>query len=236
MCVNYTPTRRDQLVEKFAAIDQTGEDWQPEIWQDYAAPFITHDHLKRRRAQLGSYGMIPKNKIPAGIKRYSTMNARAETISELRSFSQAWHQGQRCLIPLQNFFEPSYESGKAERWQIGVRDSGDFAVAGLYQRWQEDDGQQSFSITQITINADLHPLMRRFHKPDDEKRSLVILSEEDYDAWLGGKNPEFARDFLKLFPSEKMWATTAPLSKPVAKPKHPKIVTPALQASLFDDE
>ncbi|GGX24535.1 SOS response-associated peptidase [Undibacterium macrobrachii] len=236
MCVNYTPTRRDQLVEKFAAIDQTGDDWRPEIWQDYAAPFITHDHLKRRRAQLGSYGMIPKNKIPAGVKRFSTMNARAETIGQLRSFAQAWRMGQRCLIPLQNFFEPNYETGKAERWQIGVKDHSDFAVAGLYQGWNEEDGQQSFSFTQITINADLHPVMRQFQKPEDEKRSLVILHEQDYDAWLACPHPDLARQFLQLFPAEQMWAKAANLDRTSAKTKRPTTNPSAFQASLFDDE
>lgn len=26
--------------------------------------------------------------------------------------------------------------------------------------------------------------MRQYHKPDDEKRMVVILEEADYDAWL----------------------------------------------------
>ncbi|MBR7800989.1 SOS response-associated peptidase [Undibacterium fentianense] len=214
MCVNYTPTRRDQIAAKFQALDQTGEEWRPETWQDYRAPFITHDALKRRRAQLGTYGMIPKNQIPVGSKRFSTMNARAETIGELRSFAKSWRTNQRCLVPLQNFFEPNYENGKAERWQIGIEDASDFAVAGLYRIWDEPDGQQSFSFTQITINADEHPLMRRFHQPGDEKRALVILHEEDYDDWLSCTNPEIARAYLTLFPAEKMWARPAPIKSP----------------------
>lgn len=100
MCVNYTPTRKDQIAAKFDALDQTGIDWCPETWQDYSAPFITHDDLRRRRAQLGAYSMIPKNKIPAGVKRYSTMNARAETIGELRSYAPAWRHSKLCLGPV----------------------------------------------------------------------------------------------------------------------------------------
>ena len=137
MCVNYTPTRKDQITAKFNAVDQTGEEWRPETWQDYAAPFITHDDLKRRRAQLGSYSMIPKIKIAPGVKRFSTMNARAETLGELRSYAKPWREGKLCLIPLQDFFEPNYESGKAERWQIGLHDSSDFAVAGLFGAREE---------------------------------------------------------------------------------------------------
>jgi putative SOS response-associated peptidase YedK len=36
----------------------------------------------------------------------------------------------------------------------------------------------------LTINADGHPVMQRFHKPNDEKRMLVILRPEQYDEWL----------------------------------------------------
>jgi putative SOS response-associated peptidase YedK len=164
------------------------------------------------------------------------MNARAETIDQLRSFAQAWRMGQRCLIPLQNFFEPNYETGKAERWQIGVKDHSDFAVAGLYQGWNEENGQQSFSFTQITINADLHPVMRRFQKPEDEKRSLVILHEQDYDAWLACPHPDLARQFLQLFPAEQMWAKAANLDRTSAKTKRVATSPSSFQASLFDDE
>jgi putative SOS response-associated peptidase YedK len=36
----------------------------------------------------------------------------------------------------------------------------------------------------LTVNAYGHPLMHRFHKPNDEKRMLVILRPEQYDDWL----------------------------------------------------
>ena len=243
MCVNYTPSRKDQMVEKFFAIDRTGNntannEWEPEAWQDYAAPFITHDALRRRQALRGNYGFIPKSKLPKG-KRFSTMNARAETIGELTSYARAWRAGQRCLIPLQNFFEPNYESGASVRWQIGVNASADFAVAGLYRTWEEEDGQQSFSFTQITINADEHPLISRFQQPGDEKRGLVIIPEQDYDDWLDCSNPEMARAFLQLYPADAMWAKAAPLPKRISKkssnaePSLPLLPSLPIQTSLF---
>ena len=238
MCVNYTPTRKDQIAAKFDALDQTGIDWKSEAWQDYAAPFITHDALRRRQALLGSYSMIPKGKIAPGVKRFSTMNARAETIAELRSYAKPWREGMRCLVPMQHFFEPNYESGKAERWQIGLDDASDFAVAGIYRAWEEDEGQQSFSFTQITINADHHPLMKRFHQPGDEKRSLVIIAKEDFDEWLSCRNLDMARAFLQLPAAERMVAKPAPVAVkiPKAKPRQDLETTmnAVMQGSLFD--
>lgn len=53
----------------------------------------------------------------------------------------------------------------------------------------------------LTINADSHPLMRQFHKTDDEKRMVVILNEADYDAWLTAGEVE-RQNFLAPFPAE----------------------------------
>lgn len=218
MCVNYTPSRKELIAENFNAHLDTDLDWKTETWQDYAAPFIRNDENHQRQALVGSYSMIPKAKMPPGVKRYSTMNARAETIHQLRSYAKPWHDGMRCLVPMQNFFEPSYESGKAERWRITLLNESDFSVAGLYKIWPEENGV-SYSFTQLTINADQHPLMRRFHKPGEEKRSLVILHKNDYDTWLSCRSAAQAHAFLQLYPAEYMHAevvTKVPV-KPASK-------------------
>jgi len=202
MCVNYTPTRKEQLTH-FGVHSEQLDAYKVETWQDYAAPIIRHAEGERK-VLLASYSMVPKAKMPAGVKPFSSMNARAETIAQLPTFAKPWREGKLCLVPMQNFFEPCYESGKSERWRIGLNGEADFAVAGLYREWDESEGGKSFSFTQITINADQHPLMRRFHKPGDEKRSLVVVHRHDYDDWLSCKNPEYARTFLQLYPPELM--------------------------------
>jgi hypothetical protein len=48
----------------------------------------------------------------------------------------------------------------------------------------------------LTVNADEHPFMRNFHKPQDEKRSVVILPPDRYEYWLQsrvGDSDEFLR-------------------------------------------
>jgi hypothetical protein len=49
----------------------------------------------------------------------------------------------------------------------------------------------------LTINADEHPLMNRFHKPEDEKRTIVPLKPELFQDWLNA-TPDTARDLLSL--------------------------------------
>lgn len=85
-----------------------------------------------------------------------------------------------------------------------------FAVAGLYREWEEEDGEKSFSFTQLTINADDHPFMKRFHRQGEEKRSLVIVPSADYDDWLECKDPGRARTYLQPYPAELMTGESAP--------------------------
>jgi len=91
------------------------------------------------------------------------------------------------LIPCRSFYEPSYETGSAVRWRIGLERGKLLATAGLWRAWAEPEGT-AFSFTTITINSDEHPLMCRFHKPGAENRSVVILRPEQYDDWLGCSN------------------------------------------------
>ena len=209
MCVNYTPTRKELITEKFLAPLAADANWKDDIWQDYPAPFIRHHAQHHREVLVGTYGMVPKAKLAPGTKPFSTMNARAETVDQLRSYAQAWKEGRRCLVPMRDFFEPNYESGRAERWRIGLLNESDFAVAGLYKTWPEEHGE-SYSFTQLTINADSHPLMRRFHKPGEEKRSLVILHKNDFDTWLTCTSPASARSLLQLYPAQLMRADIVP--------------------------
>lgn len=62
----------------------------------------------------------------------------------------------------------------------------------------------------LTINCDEHPVLRRFHGPEDEKRSLVHVPPEEFDAWLN-TDPETARSFLQLPASEVLITAPAPL-------------------------
>jgi len=217
VCVNYETVSRKILYEVFDVQHQPELDWRDEAYQDYAAPIIRRAPSGQREALVASYGMVPKSRIPAGVKKYSTMNARAETVGQLRSYAKSWRAGKLCLVPMQAFYEPNWETGAAVRWRIGMADEAPFAVAGLYTSWPEEHGGESFSFTQLTINADDHPLMRRFHRPGDEKRSLVIIPRASFGAWLDCAEAELARAYFSLRPADEMRAVAAPKPKPAPK-------------------
>jgi putative SOS response-associated peptidase YedK len=220
MCVNYRPPLPEQLDMVLGTLVDLYRDldWPGETWKDYQAPIVRAGARGERTLKLASYGLVPRRQIAPGVKVFDTMNARAESLGEKRSFAPSWRRAQLCAVPMTCFYEPCYESGRAERFGIGMRDDAPFLVAGLWREWAEPNGQVGTSFTQITINADDHPLMRRFHKPDDEKRALVVLRPDDVDAWLQCRDPETARSFLRHYPADAMKAWPAPKE---AKPPRP---------------
>lgn len=196
------------------------ERWKPETWKDYSAPIVRRGTDGTREGLLATYGMVPRKRIPEGVRPFDTMNARAETVGQLRSFSGAWKRSQLCLVPMTAFYEPCYESGKASRWGIGMADQSMFAVGGLWREWDGTDGPE-WSFTQLTINADDHPLMQRFHKPGDEKRALVIVPQNEWDDWLQASEPEYARSFLRHYPAEAMTSWECPVPSRAKKADTP---------------
>jgi putative SOS response-associated peptidase YedK len=114
------------------------------------------------------------------------------------------------VIPVVSFYEPSYESGKPVRWEIGAADGSPLGIAGIWEIKQDGpNGLPLLSFSMLTVNADEHPLMKRFHKPNDEKRMVAILAPEQYDDWLYCP-VEDAGDFLTCYPAELLTAHAAP--------------------------
>ncbi len=81
-------------------------------------------------------------------------------------------------------------------------------IAGLWAAWKDPVGVLTHSYTMLTINADDHPFIRQYHKPDDEKRMVVVLEEGDYDAWLRTPATE-SRAFLRQFGADGLVAEQA---------------------------
>lgn len=130
MCVNYVTVSRQLAFDYFRPLLQEGEEWRDELYQEYSGPIIVHNDAGDRQVLVGSYGFIPKRRMPLG-QRLTTMNARAETVGQLRSYKSAWAKSQLCLVPMRLFFEPNWEQEKHVRWAIGMASGEPFAVAGL---------------------------------------------------------------------------------------------------------
>jgi putative SOS response-associated peptidase YedK len=179
MCSNYRPPRSEALAQY--DIEPPCFEYS-ESYPGSVAPFLAN--AKTDVWLPGTFGLLPHWAEPKLAKM--TYNARSETVAEKPSFRNAWRNRQLAVIPVQAFFEPNYETGKAVRWRIEREDGNPFGLAGLWESRTTKDGEPAWSFTMLTINADEHPVMHRFHKSGDEKRSVVVLDDDAWPAWLTG--------------------------------------------------
>jgi putative SOS response-associated peptidase YedK len=209
MCTNYRPTARDLIAQRLHVADP-GFDWEAEVWPGHAAPLLRVRDGQRELVKA-CFGLVPHWAPDTKIARM-TYNARSETVAEKPSYRQPWARRQFGLVPMDAFYEPNYESGKAVRWRIERADGAPFLVAALWDRWvARPTGEIVWSFSMLTINADGHPLMARFHKPGDEKRSLVIVDSGRADAWLRAADGDAARALLQPFDAAAFTTRAEPL-------------------------
>jgi putative SOS response-associated peptidase YedK len=185
MCSNYRPVTRMDRMLTFFGVERDRDDVPADVFPTGLAPFIrkAEGDSGNREVADGAFGLLPYFATELAYGR-RTYNARSETVRTLPSFRDAWRRGQRCVVPAEAIFEPNYESGKAVRWRIGQHGDVPMGIAGIYTNWRHPDGRELFSFAMLTVNADDHILMRRFHKLGEEKRMVVILDPQDYDDWL----------------------------------------------------
>lgn len=209
MCANYTPGRRERNEEHFG-IPFEPLDERPEAFPGYLAPIIRRSHdSDGLEAVAACFGIVPHW---ADMKlARQTYNARTETVAEKPSYRNAWKKKQFCIIPAANIFEPNYETGKSVRWRIWHVKDRPIGIAGIWE-WKPNgpDGKPLISFSMLTINADGHPLMQRFHEPNKEKRMVVILDPPQYQAWLAGTLIDSVEDFQR-YPAELLQAVADPL-------------------------
>ena len=189
MCSNFTPTKSASWVHASFGVElpqpltSTPDD---RVFPQGYAPFLVKSR-KSGQTAIGhaQFGLIPPWAKDNKIARH-TYNARSETVADKPSFRNAWKKLQFGLVLVDSFNEPSYQSGKAVSTPIGLTSGDPFAIACLWDRWTDPaTGELVVSFSMLTVNADEHPVMKKFHKPGDEKRTPVIIRSDLHDAWLG---------------------------------------------------
>lgn len=186
MCANYVPVTRADRLLSFFGVERGRDDPTTDVFPLGLAPMIWLDPAEKDKlvADDGIFGLLPHfaTEIAYGRRTY---NARSETVHRLPSFRDAWAASQRCVIPAECVYEPCWETGKAVRWRVGLPHDVPMGIAGVYCAWRHPgDGREMLSFAMLTVNADDHPIMKRFHRHGDEKRMVVILKPDEYLTWL----------------------------------------------------
>lgn len=140
------------------------------------------------------WGLIPSWSKTEKAK-YLLNNARADGIEKKPSFRGPFKR-HRCIIPASGFYEwKQLENGK-QPYFIHPSHESYFAMAGLWDRWEGEDGKVIESCAIVTTEA--NSLMGTIHD-----RMPVILGGKDCFAWLdNGTGQEQLLELLRPCPDE----------------------------------
>ncbi len=104
-----------------------------------------------REATFLTWGLVPSwaKDTSMGAR---LINARSETVAEKPAFRQAFKQ-RRCIIPADGFYEWVRTEGRKQPFFFRMRDESPFGFAGLWERWEGEDGQVINSCAILTTEA-----------------------------------------------------------------------------------
>lgn len=218
MCTNYTPATPHHLLSltELGPVSWPTEAWPAETYPGYLAPILSRSQSGAAglQARLARFGLIPRwcrDAAQAAKVGRGTYNARCETVAEKPSFRSAWREQRFALVPMLNYFEPCWESGRAVRWRIAREDGQPMLAAALHERWTDpDSGESVQSFSLLTANADAHPLLKRMHRPGDEKRQLRLVPPALGLAWLATA-PALGLDWLGGLPDMVLEGQASPV-------------------------
>jgi putative SOS response-associated peptidase YedK len=128
-----------------------------------------------RRIVLMRWGLIPhwaKDQKTA----YKMINARVETLTQRPAF-RSLLVANRCLVPASGFYEWKGDGRGKTPYYIHPKSNQFFAFAGLYDVWAKPDGEELYTFTIITKDAD--EFMAHLHH-----RMPIILDRDSEDDWL----------------------------------------------------
>jgi len=208
MCGRYTLyTDPERLRERFDAEPDRPLEKRYNCAPGQQLPVITNDEPDRM--QFFKWGLTPA----WADEEQGLINARAETVRQKRSFADAY-ESRRCLVPVDGFYEWA-DRGEGKRpYRVAFEDDRPFAVAGLWERWDEPTRQTGLAEFGIGGASEESSTLETFTiittEPNDlvadlHHRMAVILPPEHESEWLHG-DPDAVVDLLEPYPDDELHA------------------------------
>jgi putative SOS response-associated peptidase YedK len=214
MCGRYTLVNLAQLVDLFPWITEPPVEIAPRYNIAPTQPILAIPNDRPDQYDHFFWGLVPSwAKDPTiGSKM---INARCETLAEKNAFKNAYRR-RRCLIPADGFYEWKLNpDGKSKQpMYVRLKSRRPFALAGLWENWQDAKGNELRSATIITTRP--NALTKTLHD-----RMPVILAETDFKRWLDSSDhadPCDQDDLLVPYPAEEM--EMYPVSRQVNSPRN----------------
>lgn len=198
MCANFKPITQQQIQQ--LGLPLIPFEYTEEVYPCFQTPllFKSAQGLEWRPV---NFGLVPKWSEDMEIAKH-TYNARNETLFEKRSFVEALTKCQFGVIPVNEFYESKYINGKPQRWAVRRKDGQAFYIGALYEITRLNSGEVVRSATMISMDAHFHEMMKEFHEPRTDKRSVVVIPHHRLDEWLSLKEPQIA-SFIEDFPVDE---------------------------------
>lgn len=129
---------------------------------------------------------------------YRMINARSETVAEKPVYRHAFKR-RRCLVIADGFYEWQKMGKRKQPHFIHLKSKDPFGFAGLYEHWQDQNGNELDTCSILTCPA--NELMVTLHD-----RMPVILSSDHHDVWLDPQNQDtdMLVSLLRPYPAEQM--------------------------------
>jgi putative SOS response-associated peptidase YedK len=146
-------------------------------------PIVRQDTRGGRELVLVRWGLVPSwSKGPDS--RYSMINARVETAASKPAYRNAFRY-RRCLLPADGFFEWQVQAGGKQPLVLRPEDGSLLALAGLWEHWQDADGNEleSCSILVGPANSQVAAV---------HERMPVVIAPTSFAAWLDVRNQHAA--------------------------------------------
>src|SRR5437867_4442218 len=161
MCGRYTLVNLAQLTQLFPWITEMPADLPARYNIAPTQPILAVANDKPDQYDYFLWGLIPPwAKDPAiGSKM---INARCETLAQSNAFKNAYKR-RRCLIPADGFYEwkKNLDGKTKQPMYVRMKDARPFALAGLWEHWHDEKGNEVRSATIITTRP--NKLMASLH-------------------------------------------------------------------------
>lgn len=209
MCYSTRQTRERKELEKILSIKAMYGDSETELeliyfhangWSHPILWTIGQEDPQNMLPAL--WGVMPPKENQTNYKEYFTnprtfggLNARSEKLFDHFIYRHCWEH-QRCIIPVDGFFEPHNTGVKIKGKDFKVpfyfhRKNGDpIFLAGIYTNTA--DGRRTFAV----LTKEASPKFEAIH--NEKKRRPVIIDGKNIDSWLKRDSTQFeVQDHIK---------------------------------------
>ncbi|MGM0591106.1 MAG: SOS response-associated peptidase [Halobacteriota archaeon] len=136
------------------------------------------------------------------------INARAETLSEKPSFRDAFER-RRCLVLADGFYEWQRRPHGKRPYRVALDGDAPFAMAGLWERWGDDDAVTTCTV----VTTDANDLVAPIHD-----RMPVLLAPDEERTWLESDDADERRTLMDPYDGDDLVAY--PISTAVNDPTY----------------